>query len=476
VSRLVPKDASFAYVANSTIIARLTELGVDLRIFYEYLWKHILCIHIIRECLGVKTDDQFGAMLTRFKSFISTRDKKKRVVVEYLTRHQRQFWIEADEISREETFAIRDQLAAALKLSAADLEAKLENVTEESEQMRRTIKQRAQNVVSELQMRQLNETVEALADLLAERKYQYMVLIDDLDDDSTSEHTQYPLIRGLIASLKTFKRIENLKVIVALREDLFEAMLRATLDRHFQPEKLAGMLARIRWSPDQLHRVVERRLNHLFAQRYTRQGVGIEDVLPAKIKSEPIRSYLVTRTLRRPRDIIAFVNRILNVGGQGVEVPISARVVTQAETAYARDRKDALEYEWRSCHSLVRNYLDVLTDGPSINALSELDEERLTPLVLVAAGVQAHDDVVRLAHEACEPNNEGQFKRLAAALVACLFKTGAIGVKLRPTDPYRHCYEDSATIDPSELGDRTKISVHPMLKPVLGGNASVEAA
>jgi hypothetical protein len=73
VSRLVPKEASFSFVANSTIIARLTDLGVNLSVFYEYLWKHMLCIHVIRECLGVKTEDHFGNLLRRLKSFV-TRD------------------------------------------------------------------------------------------------------------------------------------------------------------------------------------------------------------------------------------------------------------------------------------------------------------------------------------------------------------------------------------------------------------------
>jgi hypothetical protein len=375
-----------------------------------------------------------------------------------------------DEVSREETTAFKDRIASALKLSPGDFEAKLECLNEEGEQTKRTFRRRAEQVVSELQVRELNETIQALDDLLAEHKYTYMVLIDDLDDNWTSEHTQYLLIRGLIASLKTFKRIENLKIPVAIREDLYEATLRAATDRHFQPEKLNGMIVRIRWSAEQLHRLVERRLNHLFMQHYTRQGVGIEDVLPVKMRTETIRAYLVARTLCRPRDIIAFVNRILNVGGQGLDLPISSHVVAQAEIAYARDRLEALEREWHSCHPLIRTYLDTLAKAPNTLTLLDFDERRLYTLLIAAAGVPPEDNVVRIAHTVYERNKEQRIERVAAELVACLFKIGAIGVKARAEEPYRYCYEETATLDPRELNEHSKISIHPMLKPVLGSH------
>jgi hypothetical protein len=54
-------------------------------------------------------------------------------------------------------------------------------------------------------------------------------LIDNLDGGwAGDDHTQYALIRGLIESLKTFRRIPNLKIIVAMREDLYEATIRTT--------------------------------------------------------------------------------------------------------------------------------------------------------------------------------------------------------------------------------------------------------
>jgi hypothetical protein len=56
-SRIDPTEASFEYVANFTIIRYFTELGVELHVFYQYLWKHIIVIHVIRECLGVKTEE-----------------------------------------------------------------------------------------------------------------------------------------------------------------------------------------------------------------------------------------------------------------------------------------------------------------------------------------------------------------------------------------------------------------------------------
>ena len=80
VTRVDPKEASFEYVSNSTIIQYLSDLGVDLHVFYEYLWKHILAVHVIRECLGVRTEHSFRTMLGKIQSFVR-RDQRKAAVV-----------------------------------------------------------------------------------------------------------------------------------------------------------------------------------------------------------------------------------------------------------------------------------------------------------------------------------------------------------------------------------------------------------
>jgi hypothetical protein len=86
-----------------------------------------------------------------------------------------------------------------------------------------------------------------------------------------------------------------------------------------------------------LSQLIEKRIQQLFRFEYMKQEVSLESVLPAAVVKQPVRHYLVERTLRRLRDIIAFVNKILSEN-ENEPLPLPARAVTQAEPAHSRDR------------------------------------------------------------------------------------------------------------------------------------------
>lgn len=479
VSRVDPKEASFEYVGNSTIVRHLSELGVDLHVFYEYLWKHILTLHVIREFVGVRTDQSFASLVDRVRDFVA-RDRNRTIALQYLERHKDNFWRGAEQVSQEITSKITETLGAQAGLSAGAFTSRIQGGVEWSEQEKRAFRHRAQEIISNLQMRELNETINAIAELTAGQRYgESYILIDDLDARWGGDApTQYSLIRALIECIKTFKRIANLKIVVAMREDLYEATVRATSDRHFQPEKFEGLLIHLRWTKAQLREVIEQRLNRLFQQRYTGQRVGIEDVFPNEVSGVKAATYLVDRTLRRPRDIIAFVNKILS-SNEGAMLPLTRKALTTVEPSFSRDRCEALIYEWRSCHPHVETYLSAVArfSGPAV--LADIDEARLYGLVceVLAAERKPVDDVERIAQQVYERNKELVLTRLGRALLCCLFKVGAIGVKLSPSRPYMFCYDQHSTINDAEVGDDTKMIVHPMLLSALGGrDENAEAA
>lgn len=469
VSRIDPKEASFEHVGNSTIVRHLTEIGVDLHAFYEYLWKHIVVVHVIRECLNVRTEQGFRTLLGKIEAFVR-RDQRKAAVVKYLESNGGKFWIDAEEVSRQITSTVADKLSAAAGLPRDLFEARLEGHFEWKEEETRVFKSRAQELVDSLQMRELNETINALSELMCDRKAPSYVLIDDLDArwGGTIE-SQYALIRALIECIKTFRRIPNLKIIVALREDLYEATIVATSDKHFQAEKFEGLLYRLRWTDQQLLDVVKKRLNHLLKNRYTGRGVTASDVFPPDIRGKRITTFLVERTLRRPRDIIALVNKILTTAQQ-YPLPLPAKAVTSIEGSYSRERFDALVYEWQSCHPLVRAYAECVARSTSPLTMEQIDENRLLNLVCEAETTERtpSDEVERRAKLAYSRNKADQMTRLANALVCCLFKLGVVGVKVRPEEPFRFCYDEHATIGEAELTPQSKIVVHPMLHFALG--------
>lgn len=469
-SRIAPNEASFEHVGNSTIVRHLSELGIDLHAFYEYLWKHIIVVHVIRECLGVRTEQHFRLMVGKIDSFVR-RDQKKAAVVKYLERHGGKFWVDAEEISKQLTSSVVDDLSAAAGLPRDALEARIEARTSWKEEEVRTFKKRAQEIVNSLQLRELNETINALSDLMRGRSSGNHILIDDLDARwGGTIDCQYALIRSLIECIKTFRRIPNLKIIVALREDLYEATIDATKDKHFQAEKFEGLIYRLRWTDAQLLDVVKTRLNHLLKLRYSSRGtVTANEVFPPDIRGKRITTYLVEKTLRRPRDIIALVNKILSTSQQ-YQLPLPARAVSSIEGSYSRERLEALVYEWQSCHPLLKAYMACVAKSTSVLELQQIDDRRLVELICEAEALDRPpvDEVERRARAAYSTGDAKNYHRLATSLVCCLFKVGAIGVKLRAEEPYRFCYEEHAVVGEAELTHTSRVIVHPMLQFALG--------
>jgi hypothetical protein len=468
VSRVHPKDIAFEYVGNSTIIRTLNELGVDLHVLYEYLWTHALTLHFIRECLGVRSNEGLGKVFDFIKTLV-WRDDKRAIALKYLEKHADNFWINVEQVSAEFTNVVADKLAVEAGLSPQMFKAKIERGNEWKDEEKRLFKYRAREIVSSLQMRELKVALEALSATI-NKDCSYYVLIDDLDHEWAGDaNTQYALIRALLECLKTFRRIPNLKIIVAMREDLFEATLRTTTDKHFQAEKLEGIIKRLRWNDAMLIALIEKRITELFRYQYTKQTIKLADVLPENIAQTTLSRYLIDHTLRRPRDVIAFVNRIL-IENEGEQLPLSARAITKVEPGYSNDRLRALEDEWRSCHPLIRSYLKVAQGLPGNCTVAIINEDRLLELAIDASDLNRRpvDDVERIAKTVYERDKEVRFRRLARALVTTLFKVGAVGVKLQPQQPHAFCYEQRSTVEDGEIGDETKIVIHPMLMTSLG--------
>lgn len=310
VSRLDPREMAFQYLGNSAIIQQIAELGVNLHTLYEYLWTHTLTLHICRECLGANTQQGLNGIVDKIKGVI-WRDQKRETAVKYLEKHANNFWLDVENISSEITKSISEKLATEAGLSPEVLKVKMEAGWNWKEEQKRAFRYRAQEVVSSLQIRELKETINALAYCI-ESKKSYYIIIDDLDTDLCgNEETQYALMRALIESLKTFRRVPRVKIIVAMREDLYEATLRTTTDKHFQAEKLEGIIKRIRWTDNLLLNLIDRRIQQLFRHSYTTQVVGLSEVMATEVARSTTSTYLLNRTLRRPRDIIAFINKIL---------------------------------------------------------------------------------------------------------------------------------------------------------------------
>lgn len=464
--RIDPKDISFDYIANSNIISFLVENGCDLSVLFQLLWKHILCTKAI-QC--------YFESRNIFQKAVDRISDSKNIAKAYLEKYSDKFWVEHDEVLREISDGFEQKLASEMKATLgadyAKLESGLGTTFALSASQRKEVVARTKKAVSQLQMRELGRAIDALNDIMENRQKRYYVIIDDLDLDWVDNSIKYSLIRALIETTESLRKLRNVKVLIALRADLYERALIGDDSDVIQPEKYEGITCEIKWSQQNLRRVVDRRIEYLFKSIYTKQGVKFYDVFPDAIRKQNTFDYFVERTLYRPRDIIAFINVVLDRASGSTS--ISPKNIIDSEAEYSKKRYEALCREWAILHPLLRIYLSFLKGRTGKSELSEVASREV--IVDVCLNVddayregQHRDSVVRQCEVYAKRENPSKIREVAASLIAVLYKVGAIELKLSKGDIYRASYRNEPVILPDQISIDAAFSVSPMLWRSLG--------
>lgn len=185
VSCIDPEDLSLNFVSNSTIIRYFEDLGVDLNVFYQLLWRHVLVVELLK--LKKEFYDQESAK----KWFAGVynalnRNPKRRAALEYLTRFSSQFWLDTEKRIREVVTKIEDSLETQIGMNAEafkqKIQANIKSSDKRSNQETAEFLQKAQKVVNDVQIQELSELLNFLAeDIFDDKKATYYLFIDDLD-------------------------------------------------------------------------------------------------------------------------------------------------------------------------------------------------------------------------------------------------------------------------------------------------------
>ncbi|BCA63097.1 hypothetical protein HMP09_2331 [Sphingomonas sp. HMP9] len=316
VVRLNPESLSLNYISNSTILQYFESLNIDLDIFYQLLWRHVLTIELLQLKKQLSDDRLSNRFIANLFEKFNPNEKKKRAL-NYLFNFGDSFWSDTEMRVREVVEKIEksfeDQLGFGVEAGKVKLNADLKDKNTSSIQQTTDVVNKAQKVVSGVQFQELNTVMDFLAeDVFKDESFSYYITIDDLDTGWVHDKLRFKLVRALIETLKKFRRIHNLKVVVSLRADLLETVLKETSTRGFQTEKYEDMMLRLKWSKDSLKAVADKRIAYLFKDKYTGRIPSFEDVFPARVGNQDCFDYILDRTLYRPRDLIVFMNECLN--------------------------------------------------------------------------------------------------------------------------------------------------------------------
>ncbi|QBM74383.1 DNA repair ATPase [Sphingomonas sp. AAP5] len=456
-----PFEMSMSYVSNSDALRFLEAIGADLDLLFQVLWKHVLCLEFIRLRWGIESTEKSQSIFARLVEQFS-RDERKSKAISYLRQWQGRFWITMDQNIKEITEAVEKKLHAEVGGEIDKFKAGGQYDKRMSREKKTEIVARTRKIISSEQLSELHGVIDMLSISDGDGMKAFYIMIDRLDEKWVDDTVRFRMIKALMESLRSFRKIRNLKVLVALRADVLERVVQETADISFQREKFEDFTVKLIWSKGDLRRLVDSRLNILFKRRYTGSSVYFDDVFPPSMAGKSSFDWMIERTLMRPRDIIAFVNEAIDASDGLASVTVTT--LRKAEVEFARKRKDALIQEWKSAFPTLDIILNFVTsrNKHSIELIELIDRVDDFCLSICSSAIQGKDPI----HTLCSAYIEGKERdkiRIAQESLAVLYRTGAIGLKLTAQDRFNYAHLDQPLISAQLIGIDARVRLHSML-------------
>lgn len=298
----------------------------------------------------------------------------------------------------------------------------------------RVSKARAQELERLYNLEELRDILDSLKKVLA--KDPVFIFIDELDRGWDSSEDAQAFVAGLFQACLQVNRLhENLRVYISLRQELFAS----NRDLVNDAQKYRDILGMIRWSEESLLALIAKRIRYSAEQRsYGNSFAHVSDLAcwewvfaaPPGGSARDSFAYMADRTLCRPREIIHFCTRVIDVvksaHGDMARLPVPFSAVRSAERIYSSERAGDIAGEYSHqypglmsifevfrgrSHAFDRQSLQMLclelatgeipTDSEASPWLVDLDPDRLISILwnigfLVAQPVRADkpiDDV-----------------------------------------------------------------------------------
>jgi hypothetical protein len=468
--RIKLDDMSLQYISNSSVLDMLDSQNIKMDVVYQFIWRHMIAVQLIRYKYDITNREKEQSFWRRFSDVFS-RNPNKKEALEYLTSLGGEFWNTTSECIKTTTTNLEKQIEISAGISlkhSADAQAGFSNKQSVWDQETRKI---LQNAVNSTQIAKLSKVFEFLNnEVFTNSMEPYYILIDELDTNWVQREKKYQLIRALIETVKTLRNVRNVKLVVALRKDLYDRIIDETRDEGFQEEKYNSLILELRWNEEHLRAVIDKRIDHLISSRYTNQKITLYDIEPkTSSRSKGLFEYMLIRSFNRPRHLIMFMNECTKMAdGKG---KLTESIVKEAEAQYSQIRLNAIKDEWGETYRA----LDVGIDFLRSRKVATFSMERITDDDIADLSLQTSDiqhpssqdaKLMRYGNEAFDDQTKNS--KFVANFMKMLFRTGLIGVKISRTSSYAWANINYNAISAIDIDSDTSFRIHPMFWRALG--------
>lgn len=435
VIRLSPENLALEYITDQQVFRYLRSLDVEIDAFWRALWKHVLLVEIIRKRYRIEGQYDKANFIENLKSRIS-KDSSKKQALDYFNDFEDKFWNQADERIRDITntlsTSIENEAGAGFDFTPLNLRGTTSGSKTYTKEEKKQYQDRFTRVVNSSQLTRMNRMLDVLdEDILDTTHNRMYIVIDDLDLDWVESDIKNDLIRSLFRVVHDFQRVNNLKVIVALRTNLFRQIDFGAAGG--QEEKYRSLILNLEWTPAQLEELINTRVK-IASERRNYPYVRLEEMLPSKNqKMGSPMAYLIDRTLLRPRDLISFANECISTASGSPA--ISWADIKSAERTYSYDRLLAFRDEWKPTYPGIDKVADVFRGASPRMELGEY-EQRLDEIMLLSQDypMNESDWLLNLSEAAWTPGTPS-WERMYGPLTRFLFSLGFIGCAVSSAKP-----------------------------------------
>ncbi len=480
VIEVSPEELALNYISHSNVLSLLEECEVNLDPFYQLLWKHIFVVELIKYKYRIADESGLGNFIESITALFK-KDKSKEAALNYLTNWHGKFWLPVEERVREITTKIESRLTKSLSAGGAlkyvsdiisgnlNATARREKLSKLTREEKEEIKDRVQSAVDSVQIQELHRVIRVLGDdIFCDQQQKYYIVIDKIDENWVEDKTRYKLIRALIDTIKTFRKVRSVKFLLAMRVDLLQTVFDKTRDIGFQEDKFRDYILQIRWEQDDLEELASRRVAHLFRRQYEKSDAKLEDLFPTNVGSSKTLEWIIKRTLMRPRDLIAYMNSCLERAAGSNS--ISASVIRDMEVAYSRERLTAVCQEWmrefpalETCLSILKNKRDGFTH-------SDIERDHIEELANEVLMLDLSERGVIVENVEAYLNKDVSRSSFLNRLISIYYVVGLLGIKRDGHESAIWSCVDSAVVNESEVKRSSHFYIHPMFWRALGTN------
>jgi hypothetical protein len=480
VIRIAPENLALTYITNLDVMPRLLDLGVQLEPFLKALWKHVFIVEILRHRYTINTPEQKFNILSYLKNKFR-QDPGKIAAIEYLDQFGDRFWCETHERVQQiaYTFEQKFKTSGGINTTAGALGAMASGDFEQVERQeeRSELASRYQRIVNEVQIPRLNKMMELLNTEILDQQHFTYIVIDDLDKEWVDERFVNLLIRCLLQAVMDMRSIAHLKILVALRTNIFQQLNYGATRRGEQEEKVRAFTLDMRWQSADLRRLLERRAEVASQSLSINPPLTLDAILPKTSKRilDPME-YILSRTLMRPRDAILFLNACLRVviGKESMTMDD----VYEGERLYSEERLIALRDEWKDPYLGIDRVFEQFRAFPRRfprNMLTECLDQ--IALLLADTAFPGRTWLEPLCEGIWSPGSESRsWLQNYGGLARLLYDVGFIGVVRSPTKDDRksepkeaiYSYEEpNLLMKMDHIPETARFEIHPAFQQAL---------